>query len=87
MGLRQKSAAPINSDANPQPVPNINIIGRLANSSRPSSAPVDTTVPGLLVAGYAAGPKDIPDSVVEASAAAGRAAELIGRRRKGGDHR
>jgi len=47
----------------------------------PLRAPVDTTVPGVLVAGYAGGPQDIPDSVVQASAAAGRAAELLAARR------
>jgi len=48
----------------------------------PLLAPVDTTVPGVLVAGYAGGPQDIPDSVVQASAAAGRAAELLAGSRK-----
>jgi heterodisulfide reductase subunit A-like polyferredoxin len=47
----------------------------------PLRAPVDTTVPGVLAAGYATGPQDIPDSVVQASAAAGRAAELLFARR------
>jgi heterodisulfide reductase subunit A len=41
------------------------------------SAPVDTTRPGILAVGFATGPKDIPDSVVQASAAAGRVAELL----------
>jgi heterodisulfide reductase subunit A len=41
------------------------------------AAPVDTTRPGVLAVGFAAGPQDIPDSVVQASAAAGRAAELL----------
>jgi len=36
--------------------------------------PVSTTVEGIFVAGVAAGAKDIPDSVTEASAAAARAA-------------
>jgi heterodisulfide reductase subunit A-like polyferredoxin len=43
----------------------------------PLTAPVDTTVPGVLAVGYATGPKDIPDSVVGASAAAARVAELL----------
>jgi heterodisulfide reductase subunit A len=43
----------------------------------PLAAPVDTTKPGLLAIGYAASPQDIPDSVVQASAAAGRVAELL----------
>ncbi len=46
----------------------------------PLGAPVDTTVPGLLAIGYSTGPKDIPDSVVEASAAAARVAELLRRK-------
>ncbi len=45
----------------------------------PLAAPVDTTRPGLLAIGYAASPQDIPDSVVQASAAAGRVAELLRR--------
>jgi len=44
----------------------------------PLAAPVDTTRPGVLAVGYAAGPQDIPDSVVGASAAAARVAELLG---------
>jgi heterodisulfide reductase subunit A-like polyferredoxin len=43
----------------------------------PLGAPVDTTVPGIFAAGYASGPQDIPDSVVQATAAAGRAAEVL----------
>ena len=38
----------------------------------------------VLVAGYASGPKDIPDSVVQGSATAGRAAELLRRRARHG---
>jgi heterodisulfide reductase subunit A len=45
----------------------------------PLGMPVDTTRPGIYTIGYAAGPKDIPDSVVEASAAAGRIAEILTR--------
>ncbi len=41
------------------------------------AAPVETTRPGVLAVGFASGPQDIPDSVVQASAAAGRAAELL----------
>ncbi len=41
------------------------------------AAPVDTGRPGVLAVGFASGPQDIPDSVVQASAAAGRAAELL----------
>jgi heterodisulfide reductase subunit A len=47
----------------------------------PLHAPVDSTQPGVLAAGYIAGPQDIPDSVVQASAAAGRVAELLRSRR------
>ncbi|MEM0021246.1 MAG: CoB--CoM heterodisulfide reductase iron-sulfur subunit A family protein [Fervidicoccaceae archaeon] len=44
--------------------------------------PVSTTVDGIFVAGVAAGAKDIPDSVSEASAAAARAALIA--KQKGG---
>ena len=37
---------------------------------------LDTTRPGVLACGYVHSPRDIPDSVVQASAAAGRAAEF-----------
>ncbi|MCP4537192.1 MAG: CoB--CoM heterodisulfide reductase iron-sulfur subunit A family protein [Chloroflexi bacterium] len=40
--------------------------------------PVDTTRPGIFAAGCCRGPFDIPDSVVQASAAAARAARAIG---------
>ena len=40
-------------------------------------APVDTNVPGVFICGYCQGPKDIPESVAEASGAAARAAEVI----------
>jgi heterodisulfide reductase subunit A-like polyferredoxin/alkylated DNA nucleotide flippase Atl1 len=43
------------------------------------SKPVDTTRPGVLAVGFATGPQDIPESVVQASAAAGRVAELLRR--------
>ena len=36
----------------------------------PNNNPATTSVPGIFVAGCAAGPKDIPDSIVEADAAA-----------------
>ncbi|MBI4702611.1 MAG: CoB--CoM heterodisulfide reductase iron-sulfur subunit A family protein, partial [Deltaproteobacteria bacterium] len=49
----------------------------------PLQAPVDTTVAGILAVGYATGPKDIPDSVIGASAAAARAAELLGTTKEG----
>ncbi|UCG68167.1 MAG: CoB--CoM heterodisulfide reductase iron-sulfur subunit A family protein [Thermoplasmata archaeon] len=38
-----------------------------------NALPIDSTKPGICLAGCAAGPKDIPDSVAEASAAAARA--------------
>jgi len=41
------------------------------------TAPVDTNVPGIYVCGYCQGPKDIPESVAQASGAAARAAETI----------
>jgi heterodisulfide reductase subunit A-like polyferredoxin len=44
----------------------------------PLAAPLDTPRPGVLVAGCAGGPRDIPESVVQASAAAARIAELLG---------
>jgi len=40
-------------------------------------APVDTNVPGVFVCGYCQSPKDIPESVAQASAAAARAAGVI----------
>lgn len=40
-------------------------------------APVDTNVPGVFTCGYCQGPKDIPESVAQASGAAARAAEAI----------
>ena len=41
-------------------------------------APVETTRPGIFVAGCCRGPFDIPESVMQASAAAARAAGVIG---------
>jgi len=41
-------------------------------------APVDTTRPGIFTAGCCRGPFDIPESVVQASAAAARAARVVG---------
>jgi heterodisulfide reductase subunit A len=40
--------------------------------------PLDTTRPGIFACGYVHSPRDIPDSVVQASAAAARVAEVIG---------
>lgn len=42
-------------------------------------APVDTARPGVFVAGAAAGPKDIPETVAQASAAAARVLSLFSR--------
>lgn len=39
--------------------------------------PLDTTVPGIFVAGYAQSPKDIPETVAQTSGAAQRAAEKV----------
>jgi heterodisulfide reductase subunit A len=47
------------------------------------TAPVDTVVPGIYVCGYCQSPKDIPESVAQASGAAARAAETIAWKSKG----
>jgi heterodisulfide reductase subunit A len=41
------------------------------------TAPMDTNVPGIYICGYCQCPKDIPESVAQASGAAARAAETI----------
>ena len=41
------------------------------------TAPMDTNIPGIYVCGYCQCPKDIPESVAQASGAAARAAETI----------
>jgi heterodisulfide reductase subunit A len=41
--------------------------------------PLDTTRPGIFACGYVHSPRDIPDSVTQASGAAGRAAEAMTR--------
>lgn len=43
----------------------------------PKLAPVNTATDGILLAGACQGPKDIPDSVAQATAAAGKALALI----------
>jgi heterodisulfide reductase subunit A len=43
--------------------------------------PVETSVPGIYVCGAAQGPKDIPDTVAQASAAAAKAASLLSNER------
>jgi len=50
----------------------------------PLLAPVDTTVPGIFICGYCQSPKDIPDSVAQASAASARAAEALALVQAGG---
>ncbi len=52
----------------------------------PVKKPLDTTVPGIFAAGYCLGPKtgDIPDSITQGSAAAGRVAQILS---VGGGHR
>jgi len=42
--------------------------------------PVDTEIPGIFACGFCQAPQDIPDSVVQASAAAARAAEFVSRK-------
>jgi heterodisulfide reductase subunit A len=39
--------------------------------------PLDTNVPGIFTCGCAQGPRDIPESVAQASSAAARAAEVV----------
>jgi len=41
------------------------------------SQPLDTTKPGIFACGYVHSPRDIPDSVTQASGAAGRVAEVM----------
>ena len=42
-------------------------------------APIETNKEGIFLIGYAQGPKDIPESVAQASAAAAKASEVIER--------
>ncbi len=44
-------------------------------------APVESSIPGVYVCGTAQGPKDIPDTVAQASAAAAKAASLLSKER------
>jgi len=44
-------------------------------------APVETNVPGIYVCGAFSGPKDIPDSIAQASGAAGKVAALLSKSR------
>ncbi len=47
------------------------------SEAHPKLRPVDTVVDGVLIAGTTAGPKDIPDAVAQAKAAASGAASLM----------
>ncbi len=47
----------------------------------PELAPVETCVDGVIVCGAAQGPKDLADSLAQASAAAAKAANLIGNKK------
>ena len=44
-------------------------------------SPVETSVPGIFVSGLFSGPKDIPDSIAQASGAAGKVAALLSKER------
>ena len=44
-------------------------------------APVETSVPGIFVCGAFSGPKDIPDSIAQASGAAGKVAAMLSKER------
>jgi heterodisulfide reductase subunit A len=55
---------------------------RFFQSVDPKLNPVLTSVEGVFVAGVAEGPKDIPDSVTQASAAAMKASIILGKGRK-----
>jgi heterodisulfide reductase subunit A len=46
----------------------------------PLGAPIETEKGGIFLIGYAQGPKDIPESVAQASAAAAEASEIIARK-------
>jgi len=64
-------------------VASIFTIGQKANKffleTHPKLAPVNTPTDGVFIAGCCAGPKDIPDTVAQASAAASKALSLISR--------
>jgi heterodisulfide reductase subunit A len=72
-----------------EPQPDAGDVARLFNISRsadgfflekhPKLDPVATTTDGVFVVGCSQGPKDIPDTVAQASAAAARALALISR--------
>jgi len=70
-----------------EPQPDMEAVARLFNISRsadgfllekhPKLDPVATTTDGVLIAGCCQGPKDIPDTVAQASAAAARVLAMI----------
>jgi len=70
-----------------EPPPDVEAVARLFNISRsadgfflekhPKLDPVATTTDGVFVVGCAQGPKDIPDTVAQASAAAARVLAMI----------
>ncbi len=53
-------------------------------SKDPLTNPIETSVPGIFIAGGCHGPRDIPESVAEASGAAAKAAEVMARAQTGG---
>ena len=50
---------------------------RFLQEAHPKFKPVDTAIDGVFIAGTAQGPKDIPDTVAQAGAAAARAIRLM----------
>ena len=70
-----------------EPQPDMEAVARLFNTSRstdgfllekhPKLDPVATTTDGVFIAGCCQGPKDIPDTVAQASAAAARVLAMI----------
>jgi heterodisulfide reductase subunit A len=50
----------------------------------PLGDPISSTRKGIFIAGYCAGPKDIPESVIQASGASARASEVIAQAGAGG---
>jgi len=70
----------------PNPPPFLEKLGLVEPSGKVRvknpSDPIETPIEGIYVAGMLAGPKDIPDSIAQASAAAMKAAEYIKRKVK-----
>ncbi len=52
-------------------------VNRFGFAESPRYAPTETNLPGIFVAGAFAAPKDIPETVIEASCAAANAARLL----------